>query len=106
MPFQKGQSGNPNGRPKGVSNKLAKQAREKLWSVLGDEVEKIPEYLEQLEVIDKLDFIAKMLPYMLPKLASIELSTDDEGKTFEAKDATPEQLKEYLSSVDKAEQNK
>ena len=37
MPFKEGQSGNPNGRPKGSENKLTKSIKEMVFNALNDE---------------------------------------------------------------------
>ena len=37
MPFKEGQSGNPNGRPKGSENKLTKNIKEMVFNALNDE---------------------------------------------------------------------
>ena len=65
--YQKGQSGNLNGRPKGSQNVATRKAREVIKSIFDRNADKFDEYLEALEPKDKLDFFIKLLPYLVPK---------------------------------------
>ena len=71
--FKKGESGNPAGRPNGKSNKLTKEFRESLHDALRGDIERISEYLHELDAKDKLDVLSKLLPYVMPKYQSIEI---------------------------------
>lgn len=64
MPFEKGKSGNPNGRPVGAANKLTsdiKGAIEQAFSELGG-----AEYLKKIAIMDAKAFCA-LLGKVLPK---------------------------------------
>lgn len=67
------------GREKGTPNKLTKELRETLKSVVDNELENLNELLNQLEPKDRLSIICKILPFVVPK------ATEDpnQAKQFE-----------------------
>lgn len=72
--FKPGQSGNPTGRPKGAKSKTTGEFRELLAEGLADHIEMIPTYIDALDnPKEKLDLLAKFMPYILPRLQSTEL---------------------------------
>ena len=64
------------GRPKGAQNKTSKQVKELLSDILSDEIEAMPERLNQLSDKERLDIVIKLLPYILPKQKELEISND------------------------------
>ena len=76
MPFTKGNSGNPLGRPKGSLNHSTKEVKEFLSSAL--DTNKIKEMLERIEEpTDYINAIFKLLPYCVPKVKPIDAEMDD-----------------------------
>jgi len=75
MPFKKGHKHSP-GRKPGSQNKVTKKVRETLTAALNDELENIPELLKELEPKERLDAIAKLLPYCAPKLQAQQIDID------------------------------
>lgn len=69
--FTKGNTG----RPPGVKNKTPNEVKELLSEAILPELEKLPAYLAQLELPDRLRFIAQCLPYILPKLQAVTATT-------------------------------
>lgn len=78
MPQPKGSTGNKAGRPLGSLNKTTAPVRETLLKIFNDTAEDIPGIFAQLEPAEKLNFIAKILPYLAPKLEAVsEIEKDD-----------------------------
>jgi len=92
MPTPKGVSGNPKGRPKGVPNKVTADIRETLKAFIDKNLTGMQKNFDKLEPKDKLVFIEKLLPYLVPKLQSTDI---DMG----LKNLDPAQLDEYLNRL-------
>ena len=67
-PFQPGVSGNPNRGPSKVSTKV----KEALVKFLEDNIDAVQESFDKLKPLEKLQFVANILPYVVPKLSAIE----------------------------------
>jgi len=82
MPFVKGESGNPAGKPKGSANKTTNKIREAYQKLIEDNLENMTIWLMQVAADDPkgaLDILNKMAEYTTPKLARVEnkLETED-----------------------------
>jgi hypothetical protein len=64
-PFQPGQSGNPHRGPSKVSTKV----KESLVKFLEDNIDAVQESFDKLKPLEKLQFVANILPYVVPKLS-------------------------------------
>ncbi len=76
MPFEKGQSGNPNGKPKGAKSEKTKQWEELHESIVGVHADKFNSILQQWadsydpdEQAQFVDAYMKILEYFKPKQA-------------------------------------
>lgn len=76
MPFKRGQSGNPEGKPPGTKNKINQEIRQRIANFLDENFDKVKEDLEELEPKDRVRFYIELLQFGLPKLKAIELTSD------------------------------
>jgi len=68
MPFEKGNSGNPDGRPKGTNNKLSKQLRETINDFLETNFETVINDFEKLTPKERLKFYCELLTIRFTKI--------------------------------------
>lgn len=76
----KGKTNNPNGRPKGVPNKINANIRQRISDFVNNKWDLIEVEFEALEGKEKLLFFEKMLQYTLPKLQGVTLKTESDEK--------------------------
>ena len=65
------------GRTKGTLNKLTKEIRQTLKDVMADQIEEIPQLLSELPSEKRLDYLIKLMPYVLPKVESVALNSGE-----------------------------
>ena len=85
MPFQPGQSGNPNGRPKGRTNKITEEIKEAFAMVLENRLPDLERWLQQVAHEDPakaIDLLIKLSNRFLPELARTELTGKDGSDLF------------------------
>ena len=85
MPFQKGQSGNPAGRPKGTANKITEEIKEAFALVLENRLPDLNRWLGQVAQDDPakaIDLMIKLSNRFLPELARTELTGKDGESLF------------------------
>ena len=82
MAFRKGISGNPKGRPAGAKDKKSEQLREWLMGIFKKHRDTLAEDLAAVDPATRWNIIAKLLPYILPRLNAVEIegATDDGNK--------------------------
>jgi hypothetical protein len=93
MAFEKGISGNPNGRPKGSQNRATGQLRTFITDFLEQRFEQVVNDFEQLEPKDRIKIYTDLLQYGLPKLQSVSTGIDLENMSDEQLDQLLQHLK-------------
>lgn len=78
MAFKKGQSGNPNGRPRGAKNKATNELREWVEKFIADNLDTIKNDIKELEPNERVKFFLALLNYTLPKQQSVKAEINDE----------------------------
>jgi len=102
--FQKGQSGNPNGRPKGASDMDTRKIRVAFHNLLENNLDNISLWLAQVAAKDPqkaVDLTLKLSEFIIPKLARQEIVGQDGQDlkvSFNFSTASDEQDKEGTQS--------
>lgn len=92
MPFGKGQSGNPAGRPKGAKDKATQELRDWVKGFLEGKTKDLEREWKELKPEQKFALFEKLLAYTLPKPQTIDLNLDIERLSEEQLDAIIERL--------------
>jgi len=86
------------GRTKGTPNKLTANIRQALEPIIEAEIERLPQTLEAMEPKERANVLSKLLPYVAPKLQSIEISEPElPGKDIS--NMTGDQVAQYISKL-------
>lgn len=78
MPFKKGTSGNPQGRPRGAKNKATKELREWVERFIADNLDTIEHDIKELEPNERVKFFLALMNYSLPKQQAVKADITDE----------------------------
>lgn len=83
--YKPGQSGNPNGRPKGTPNKTTKHIREAYQKLTEDNLENMTLWLTRVAEENPeraMDLMLKLSEYIIPKLNRTEVTGQDGQDLF------------------------
>lgn len=69
------------GRTKGTPNRTTKETKEMLQKIVSKEIDNLGEMLEKLEPLERVNAIAKLLPYIVPKQSEVAI-TEPEDQTI------------------------
>jgi hypothetical protein len=79
MAFEKGVSGNPNGRKRGTANKATTAVREAIAAVLAEaDATQLATQLNTLTGKDYIDAYVKLAEFITPKLARTSLAAEEQ----------------------------
>ncbi len=67
------------GRVAGTPNRTTSETKEKLLEIVGFQIDNLGSTLEQLEPIEKVNAICKLLPYLIPRQSENTLKGDKES---------------------------
>jgi hypothetical protein len=87
---------NVNGRPKGAVGKTTAETKELLQTILGKEINKLGLLLGKLEPLERVNAIAKLLPFIVPKQIQQGVTITPPEMTDEQREARIEYLKKKL----------
>ena len=79
MPSPNGVSNNPNGRGKGVPNKVNREVREILMRVCQSTIDNLDNLLEEIVMPkDRIDALSKLMPYFVSKMPNVNVNATAE----------------------------
>lgn len=76
MAFKKGQSGNPDGRPKGAKDKVTSNLRKWIDEFLSNNRSQIESDIAELSPSERVKFFLSLMNYVLPKRQAVGVLDD------------------------------
>lgn len=74
--FQKGQSGNPKGRPKGARDKNREYIQDWVLSVIGSNSLELLERFKKLRAKEQWRIVVSLLPFAIPRQTEAKVNAD------------------------------
>jgi hypothetical protein len=106
MGLKTGQTNNPNGRPKGVPNKVTSDLREWINKFLDGKKKQIQKDWKALEPKDRVALFEKLLKYCIPTMQATSLTHEFEKMSDAELEEALAKLKEKVLSADEKQNNK
>ncbi len=72
MKYEKGQSGNPAGRPKGTANRTTTNVKMFIQSIIDDNADELKKDFRELNGAEKWRIMEKLFAYICPKQQSVK----------------------------------
>lgn len=94
--MEKGQTNNPNGRPKGTPNKATREMKEIVATIVENNIERLQKDIDSLTAKERLDVIVKLIAYIVPKPVSVKAEIE---QTTELPTMTLDELRERLKNM-------
>lgn len=94
--MEKGQTNNPNGRPKGTPNKATREMKEIVATIVENNIERLQKDIDSLTAKERLDVIVKLIAYIVPKPVSVKAEIE---QTTELPTMTLDELRERLKKT-------
>lgn len=106
MAFKSGESGNPNGRPKGARNRATSDLVKRIELILDKNTKQLQKDLDSLQPVERVKAITGLIGYVIPKKQALNMqqSLDYEYHKLEvllktAPDEAIEQIMERVQSL-------
>ena len=100
MPFRKGESGNPSGRPKGAKNKLTEELRNRITVFLSDHFDTIQTDFQRMDPEERARLYFGLLKFGLPQLQAVSMDLQLERMTDEQLDMVLERIEQLNRNSD------
>lgn len=75
--MEKGHTNNPNGRPKGQPNKITSEFKAVIKQFVEHNWQQVQADFDNMDAEQRTNFIVKLLPYILPKADTTEMTDKD-----------------------------
>lgn len=78
--FKKGESGNPNGRPKGSKNRTTEELRMMLKQIIDDNLDDLYDDIRKMKPIPRAMILEKLIKYNIPALTKNDNLNNNSGE--------------------------